>query len=35
MVFLAKGVEFVPVNTSQDLFDLEGMLPTIESVYAA
>jgi hypothetical protein len=34
-VFLAKGVEFCPVDVSEEAFDPEGVLPTIVSVYAA
>ena len=31
-IFFAKGVEFSPVDVSQEVFDPEGVLPTIVSV---
>ena len=35
MVFLAKGIELLLVDVSQQIFSPKGILPTIESVYAA
>src|SRR5258708_6917000 len=35
MVFLAKGVELLLVELSQQIFSSKRILPTIESVYAA